>query len=38
MVFLKQTAPFKFSRINHRPLAIMNGWNKSSEMDTVPLT
>ena len=30
--------PFKFSRIIHRPLAIMDVCNKYCEINTVPLT
>ena len=30
--------PFKFSRINHRPLAIMDGCSKYCEINTVSLT
>ena len=30
--------PFKFSRINHRPLAIMDGCSKCCEINTVSLT
>ena len=30
--------PFKFSRINQRPLALMDVCNKCFEINTVPLT
>ena len=31
------TVPSKFSQINHRSLAIMDGCNKCCETNTVPL-
>ena len=34
MVFPKQTVPCKFSRINHRPLAIIDGCNKCCKINT----
>ena len=30
--------PFKFSRINHRPLVLMDGCSKCCEINTVPST
>ena len=38
MVFLKQTYSSTFSRINDRPLIVMDGCKKSCEMNTVSLT
>ena len=36
--FLPINIPFKFSRINHRPVVIMGGCNKCCEINTESLT
>ena len=38
MVFLKKTFSSTFSRINHRPLIIMDGFKKCCKINTVSLT